>query len=65
MLADLNITPLELWYENVLASPSATLDAVAGYLGVEIDPAAAVKVPPIERQSQEGARDWARRYTSG
>jgi LPS sulfotransferase NodH len=65
MLADLAIAPLELWYENVLADPSAALDAVAGYLEIEIEPAAAVKVPPIERQSQQGARDWARRYTNG
>jgi LPS sulfotransferase NodH len=62
MLADLGIAPLELWYEEVLSDPSATLEAVAGYLGVEIDPAAAVKVPPIERQSQQGARAWARRH---
>jgi len=65
MLADLRIAPLELWYEDVLADPTATIDAVAGYLGVEIDPAAAVKVPPIERQSQQGARTWARRHTTG
>jgi LPS sulfotransferase NodH len=64
MLADLGITPLELWYEDVLASPGGTLDAVAGYLEIEIDPAAAVKVPPIERQSQQGAREWVRRYAS-
>jgi len=65
MLADLKIAPLELWYEDVLASPAATLDAVAGYLGVELDPAAAVRVPPIERQSQRGAREWSERYTQG
>lgn len=63
MLADLKIAPLELWYEDTLANPAAAIDAVAGYLGVEIDPAAAVKVPPIERQSQQGAREWAERYT--
>jgi len=62
MLADLRIVPLELWYEDTLADPAAAIDAVAGYLGVEMDPAAAVKVPPIERQSQQGARDWARRH---
>jgi LPS sulfotransferase NodH len=61
MLADLGIAPLELWYEEVLNDPSATLETVAGYLGVEIDPAAAVRVPPIERQSQQGARARARR----
>jgi LPS sulfotransferase NodH len=63
MLADLKIAPLELWYEDTLADPAATIDAVADYLGVEIDPAAAVKVPPIERQSQRGARDWAKRHS--
>jgi LPS sulfotransferase NodH len=65
MLADLGIKPLELWYEEVLADSSAALDAVSGYLGVEIDPAAAVTVPPIERQSQRGARDWSRRHRDG
>jgi LPS sulfotransferase NodH len=62
MLADLRIAPLELWYEDTLADPAATIDAVAGYLGVEIDPAAAVKVPPIARQSQHGARMWAHHH---
>jgi LPS sulfotransferase NodH len=62
MFADLGIAPLELWYEDVLADPAAAIDSVAGHLGVEIVPAAAVKVPPIERQSQQGARDWAQRH---
>jgi LPS sulfotransferase NodH len=65
MLSDLGILPLELWYEDVLEHPGAAIDAVAGYLDVEIDPAAAVKVPPIERQSQEGARLWARLHVAG
>jgi LPS sulfotransferase NodH len=62
MLADLKIVPLELWYEDTLADPAATSQAVADHLGVEIDPAAAVMVPPIERQSQQGARDWVKRH---
>jgi LPS sulfotransferase NodH len=62
MMADLRIAPLELWYEDVLADPAGVLEAVAGYLGVDIDPAARVKVPPIERQSQQGSREWARRH---
>ena len=65
MLADLQIAPLELWYEDVLADPPATIKAVVDYLSVEIDPGAAVKVPPIERQSQHGALAWARRHKSG
>jgi LPS sulfotransferase NodH len=64
MLADIGIAPLELWYEDVLADPAATLEAVAAFLCVEIDPASSVKVPPIERQSQAGAREWARRHAA-
>ena len=62
MFADLGLVPLELWYEDVLADRGAALHAIGGYLGVEIDPAAAVRVPPIERQSQQGAQDWAQRH---
>jgi LPS sulfotransferase NodH len=65
MVGDLGIAPLDLWYEDTLADPPAAIDAVAHYLGVEIDPAAAVRVPPIERQSQHGARDWATRHRQG
>jgi LPS sulfotransferase NodH len=65
MFADLAIAPLELWFEDVLADSGAAIEAVAGYLEVEIDAAAAVKVPPIERQSQEGARAWAMRHAGG
>jgi LPS sulfotransferase NodH len=65
MLADLGIEPLVLWYEDVLKNPATTIDVVAKYLEVEIDPAAAVKIPPIERQSQDGARAWARRHARG
>jgi LPS sulfotransferase NodH len=65
MLGDLRIVPLELWYEDVLADPALALNAVAGYLGVEIEPSAAVKVPPIKRQSQQGARAWSQLHTEG
>jgi LPS sulfotransferase NodH len=46
----------------VLADPAGAIAAVGGYLDVEIDPSAAVKVPPIERQSQQGARVWMKRH---
>ena len=62
MLGDLRIAPLELWYEDVLADSAAAVARVAGYVGVDIDPAAAVKVPPVERQSQQGAQAWAARH---
>lgn len=58
MYRDLRIAPLEIWYEDVLNDPEGAMNNVAAYLGVEIDPAAAVAVPQIERQSQAGARAW-------
>ena len=65
MYQDLRIDPLEVWYEDVLADPEGTIGTVASYLGVEIDPTAAVVVPVIERQSQKGARAWAERHAGG
>ena len=65
MYRDLRVEPLVLWYEDVLASPGEAIGSVAAYLGVPLDPAAAVAIPAIERQSQAGARAWARRHASG
>ena len=65
MYRDLRIDPLVIWYEDVLADPAAAIDAVAGYLGGALDPAAAIAVPAIERQSQAGARAWAERHAAG
>ena len=65
MYRDLRVEPLVIWYEDVLADPGAAIDAVAGYLGIALDPAAAVEVPSIERQSQAGARVWAERHGAG
>lgn len=62
MFNDLRIEPLVLWYEDILDTPAAAPDAVARYLGMDLDPAAAVAVPAIERQSQAGARAWAERH---
>jgi LPS sulfotransferase NodH len=64
MLGDLGIAPLALWHEDVLADSAAAVARVAGYVGIDIDPAAAEKVPPVERQSQRGARDWAARHAA-
>lgn len=59
MYGDLRIEPLTLWYEDVRAEPDLAIKEVASYLGVVLDPAAAVEPPQIERQSQSGARTWA------
>ena len=54
--------PLTIWYEDVVAQPDAAVQQVATYLGTKVDPAAAVVIPNVERQSQEDARLWAKRF---
>lgn len=58
MFGDLRLTPLTLWYEDVVADPGRACAAVADHLDVELDPRAEVEVPEIRRQSQDGARAW-------
>lgn len=64
MFRELKIEPLTLWHEDILADGTAAANAVASYLGVKIDPAAAVNVPAIEKQSEGDAPVWAERYAS-
>ena len=63
MCADLRIEPLELWFEDALADPAATVLKVSDYLGVQLDPGAAIPVPEIRRQAQGGARVWAEKLS--
>ena len=65
MYRDLRIEPLTIWYEDALADPAGAIEEVARYLDVALDPAAAVSVPAIERQSQAGAKAWAERHAEG
>jgi LPS sulfotransferase NodH len=58
MFRDLDLTPLVIWYEDMLADPSGTIDAVAAYLGVMIDRTIELEIPEIMRQSQRGADAW-------
>jgi LPS sulfotransferase NodH len=62
MFAELEIEPLTIWHEDALADGQGAASSVASYLGVEIDPAAAVDVPPIEKQSEGDAAEWIARY---
>ena len=62
MFADLEIEPLTVWHEDALADGAAVAEAVANYLGVAIDHAAVVEVPPIAKQSEGDSREWAERY---
>lgn len=58
MCRDMRIAPLIVYYEDALDDPQGFVAQVAGFLGIAIDPAAAVTVPEIERQSQKGAQAW-------
>jgi LPS sulfotransferase NodH len=62
MFADLKLTALTLWYEDVVAEPARAVADVAAYLGVALDPDAEVAIPMVERQSQDGARAWAAKH---
>jgi LPS sulfotransferase NodH len=65
LFKEIGVEPLTLWYEDVLAQPDAAVQQVASYLGIALDPAAAVAVPEVERQSQDDSKLWAERYSAG
>jgi LPS sulfotransferase NodH len=58
----LQIEPLRIWYEDVVARPEEAVAQVAHYLGVAIDPAAAIAVPPVKKQTASELAPWTRRY---
>lgn len=60
MCNDLQVTPLELWFEDAVKDPGQAIKATCDYLNVTLDGRAAIKVPAIEQQSREGAQAWAR-----
>lgn len=62
MFRDLRIEPLRLWYEDAVAKPEAAARQVADYLGVTIDPGAAVDVPQVRKQAEGESRRWAAAY---
>jgi LPS sulfotransferase NodH len=64
MFEELEIDPLRVWHEDALADGATMAEVVANYLGVEIDPASAVELPLIEKQSEGDAAAWAERYAS-
>ena len=64
MLGDLALEPLRMWHEDVLADPAEAAGRVAAYLGVPIDPDAAVAIPEIRKQTRGDAESWAQRYAA-
>lgn len=65
MYRETGITPLIVWYEDVVEDAGCVVSNIADYLGVTLDPELAVEVPEIQQQDQTGAQKWKERYLSG
>lgn len=65
LFAELQVQPLIMWYEDILERPDEEVRRVAEFLGVELDPAAAVPIYQVERQSQEDSKRWNELYAAG
>ena len=64
LFGEIGVEPLVLWHEDVIARPAEAVQAVADFLGVRLDPTAAVAVPEIERQAETDSRRWAELYAA-
>jgi LPS sulfotransferase NodH len=62
LFQELRIEPLTLWYEDLVQDPEGAVRQVGEFLGVEIDPAAAITIPMVEKQAQEDSERWRERY---
>ena len=62
LFRELRVEPLTLWYEDVLADPAAAVGQAAQFLGVDIEPAAAITIPMVEKQAQDDSQRWRERY---
>ena len=62
LYANSGITPLVVWYEDVIERPEETVESVAEHLAVTLEPSATVSVPEIRRQSREDAERWAEQH---
>lgn len=65
MYRETGVTPLVVWYEDVVENADQVIRQVADYLGVALDPAMTVAIPEIRQQDQTDARQWKARYLSG
>lgn len=63
MFRDVNVKPLQLWYEEIITAPDEVVRQIAQHLGVDLIPDAAIEVPPIVKQAETDAREWRERFT--
>lgn len=55
--------PLRIFYEDLQSTPSALVQSVADYLGISLDPSAAIGVPLIGKQFDRRNDEWVQRYS--
>jgi LPS sulfotransferase NodH len=58
------VEPLRLFHEDFIEDPDKVLRQVSDHLGVQLDPAAAIDIPMIEKQADEISRDWKERLAT-
>lgn len=63
LLKELSIEPLILWYEDVVEEPHQAVHRVAEFIGVQLDPAASVDIPEVEKQAEEDSMRWRDNYS--
>jgi LPS sulfotransferase NodH len=56
------ITPLEVFHEDFLERPEATLTTIADFLGVSLDRSQQLFIPEPRKQSDEITEVWRKRY---
>jgi LPS sulfotransferase NodH len=64
LFRELGIQPFDLWYEDVIERTQEAVQSFAAFLDVDIDPKAAIAVPPVKKQSQSDPQLWAQRYSA-
>ena len=57
------LTPLTIHYEDLATNPAATVAQIMSYIGVGPDPAARIKLPRPEKQSDSVSQEWYARYS--
>jgi trehalose 2-sulfotransferase len=63
LLKELSIEPLTMWYEDLVEEPDQAVRRVAEFIGVQLDPAASVDIPEVEKQAEEDSMRWRDNYT--
>jgi trehalose 2-sulfotransferase len=63
LLKELSIEPLTMWYEDLVEEPDQAVRRVAEFIGVQLDPAASVDIPEVEKQAEEDSMRWRDNYS--